>query len=355
MARDKEDFQEGMSPLRAILNNLRNHGTANLKEGYISPPPMNQNVVGSAVSGFTPMSQDQINSTAAQTIGGIPHTNHSGGGAQQQTAPGGADSRGVISSGMHDIGEYLSESLRNYSSGIRQQREAQMQQLGGIESSLFDQMGRMQLQTERDIANRRMQALRSGMPSSQLAVMELQNVQTAQLGAQEMAKEYDMLRMQMGTELAGAEDLYAATLQEQFAQSRTDMAAIEAQRYASDWGAQIRDWAGADTFDNMDFSQRLATFKDMTGLELTRDQEKSIINLMGENPDQPAIERWVEENWGQAIGGFLGASGGAIGGLKLGAVVGSAAGPIGTVVGGIAGLLIGMYGGSKVQSAVTRP
>lgn len=168
-----------------------------------------------------------------------------------------------------DVTGILQDSLRSYSSGIQQQRAAQQAQLGNVESTMYDQLGRSQLQTERDIAQRRIQALRSGMPSSQLAALELQNVQTAQLGAQEMAQQYDQLRMQLGTELAGAEDMYAAEMGTQLAQSRTDLEAIEGQKFASDLDAQMsnlmRNW------DTMTDAERITAIEVMNSPEVEGD------------------------------------------------------------------------------------
>jgi hypothetical protein len=168
----------------------------------------------------------------------------------------------VVQSGMGDMNNIVQDALRNYSTGIQQQRQAQMEQLGTLESGMFDQMGRMQLQSERDIANRRMQALRSGMPSSQLAALELQNVQTAQLGAQQMAQQYDDIRMQLGTELAGAESMMAGDLTREMLQGRVDMEAIDAQRFTADTAAQMRqmfpNWDSMTNLEKMQAIQALS-------------------------------------------------------------------------------------------------
>jgi hypothetical protein len=168
----------------------------------------------------------------------------------------------VVQSGMGDMNNIVQDALRNYSMGIQQQRSAQMQQLGTLESGMFDQMGRAQLASERDIANRRMQALRSGMPSSQLAALELQNVQTAQLGAQQMAQQYDDIRMQLGTELAGAESMMAGDLTRELLQGRVDMEAIDAQRFTADTAAQMRamfpNWDSMTNLEKMQAVQALS-------------------------------------------------------------------------------------------------
>ena len=186
----------------------------------------------------------------------------------------------TVQSGMADMNTLVQQALRNYSAGIQQQRTAQMQQLGTIESGMFDQMGRMQLQSERDIANRRMQALRSGMPSSQLAALELQNVQTAQLGAQQMAQQYDELRMQLGTELAGAEQMMEGDLMREMMQGRVDFEAIDAQRFASDIGAQMREVI--PNWDELSNLERLQAIQAMNNPELLG-SESDFINTMESN------------------------------------------------------------------------
>jgi len=190
-----------------------------------------------------------------------------------------------------DINTLLQNSLRNYSSGIQQQRAAQQAQLGNVESTMYDQMGRAQLQSERDIAQRRIQALRSGMPSSQLAALELQNVQTSQLGAQQMAQQYDQLRMQLGTELAGAEGMFAADINQQQAQSRTDLEAIEGQRFASDLDAQMsnlmRNW------DTMTDAERITAIEIMNSPEVEGDAGAIIRDLNNPPAGTPTSEDLV--------------------------------------------------------------
>ena len=232
--------------------------------------------------------------------------------------------------------------------GIQAQREAMHESLGGIESSLFDQMGRMQLQTEQDIANRRMQALRSGMPSSQLAAMELQNVQTAQLGAQEMAREYDQLRLEMDTALAGAEDMMAHDKFNTLAQGITDMNAIEAQRYAHDLNSQLGDVFG-DSWQDMSVLTKLGMVQAITGVELSQDAKSFLEEIALEGELNPGFWERNKDRVAQFVG-----AGGVMGGVltamavgaKKGATKGMLAGPKGIVagaaVGGAAGLVVSL-------------
>ena len=242
----------------------------------------------------------------------------------------------------------VQQALGFGNAGIQAQREAMHESLGGIESSLFDQMGRMQLQTERDIANRRMQALRSGMPSSQLAAMELQNVQTAQLGAQQMAREYDQLRLEMDTALAGAEDMMAHDKFNTLAQGITDMNAIEAQRYAHDLNAQLGDVFG-DSWQDMSVLTKLGMVQAITGVELSQDAKSFLEEIALEGELNPGF--WERNK--DRVAQFAGA-GGVMGGVitamavgaKKGATKGVLAGPKGivggAVVGGAVGLVVGL-------------
>ena len=163
--------------------------------------------------------------------------------------------------------QIVQDALGFANRGIGAQREAMQQSIGGIESSLFDQMGRMQLQTERDIAQRRMQALRSGMPSSQLAAMELQNIQASQIGAQQMAREYDQMRLDMETQLAGAEDMAAFDMFQTMAQGRTDSQAIDAQKYPSDIGAILEDFMNNPEFEGIERGTLIKMAGTFFGLE----------------------------------------------------------------------------------------
>ena len=242
----------------------------------------------------------------------------------------------------------VQQALGFGNAGIQAQREAMHESLGGIESSLFDQMGRMQLQTERDIANRRMQALRSGMPSSQLAAMELQNVQTAQLGAQQMAREYDQLRLEMDTALAGAEDMMAHDKFNTLAQGITDMNAIEAQRYAHDLNSQLGDVFG-DSWENMSVLTKLGMVQAITGVELSQDAKSFLEEIALEGELNPGFWERNKDRVAQfaAAGGVMGGVLTAMAvGAKKGATKGMLAGPkgivAGVVVGGAAGLLVGL-------------
>ena len=245
--------------------------------------------------------------------------------------------------------QLVQQALGFANRGIGDQREAMQESLGGIESSLFDQMGRMQLQTERDIGQRRMQALRSGMPSSQLAAMELQNVQTAQLGAQQMAREYDQLRMEMDTQLAGAEDMAAYDMFQTLAQGRTDQSAIEAQRFASDLGAQMESLLGAEEWASFDTDQRVMLAQALNGVPPEKLSEHFDKN--------PGAMRRLANTLGNKEDGlteddtdFIKTLGPIAGGVVIGALLG---GPKGAVAGGAAGIIASIVGAFRKSEQET--
>ena len=224
--------------------------------------------------------------------------------------------------------QLIQQALGYSDRAVQQQEAANMQALGAVESSMFDQLGRQQLQTEREIGERRTKALRQGMPSSQLAAMELQNVQTSQLGAQQVAREYDQMRHELATETAGMQDMQRFGMAESLIQGRTDAQAIDAQRYAHDMGAQLEGLVGEEVWSGLGSDQRLAMLTLSMGGELTSDQEDSL-REEGLLPEQePGI-------WDK-IGRDMAINTGA--GVGLGFTV---AGPPGAKVGGVVGAIRG--------------
>lgn len=218
--------------------------------------------------------------------------------------------------------------------GIQARQQAAQGSVDSIESGLFDQMGRMQLNTERDIAKRRMQALRQGMPSSQLAAMELQNIQTAQLGAQEVSREYDQLRTDMATEFAGQDDMLAHDMFEGIRQGRIDLEAIDAQKFATDFGAQMAEAFGEEQWDNLPMSAKLSMLQATTGIEIDKDAKKELDTLLAEGEDIP-------EGFWEKHGARMGA--GAAAGGAAGLIGGPVGGAIGAGAGGVAGLVSSMF------------
>lgn len=216
--------------------------------------------------------------------------------------------------------------------GIQARQQAAQASVDSIESGLFDQMGRMQLNTERDIAKRRMQALRQGMPSSQLAAMELQNIQTAQLGAQEVSREYDQMRTDMATEFAGQDDMLAHEMYDGMRQGRLDLEAIDAQKFATDFGAQMAAAFGEEQWKNLPASAKLSMLQATTGIEINKDAAKELEQELADL-DGKEVPPGFWEKHGMAIGGAT-AAGGAAGlvGGPVGSAVGAGAGGISAII-----------------------
>lgn len=94
--------------------------------------------------------------------------------------------------------------------GTQAKQDASLGALNTIEQDMYRQIGMSQLSTERDIAKRRMQSLRSGMSSGQMAAQEMQNILAAQTGAQQIARNYEQQRMGLMTEFAGQKEMNEA-------------------------------------------------------------------------------------------------------------------------------------------------
>jgi hypothetical protein len=180
------------------------------------------------------------------------------------------------------IKEYL-----NYSdSAIEKQRQAGRDSLNQSTGAMYDALGRMQLQTERDIAKRRTQAQRSGMTSSQLAAYEMQNIMTGQLGAQQIAQQYRQEQSMMESQFAGAEDQTRAALFELLNNNNAQIAAVDAQRYAASAYAQVKElFPGADA-ETQDMLARR-----MLGQELEPNEEKIVNSYLRSVSDGTASSR----------------------------------------------------------------
>lgn len=163
---------------------------------------------------------------------------------KQQTQPQN-EMRNLPTNWNHDL---IQQALGFGNSAIAQQRQATGQAVDRLEGSMYEQVGQQMLQTERDISKRRMQAVRSGMPSSAVAAMELQNLQTAQMGAQQTSREYDQMRTELMREYAGAEDMQAQGMLDLINQNIATAEQIDAQRLPSDWAMQFEE-LGINTED----------------------------------------------------------------------------------------------------------
>ena len=127
----------------------------------------------------------------------------------------------------------VQEALGYGQQANQQQRAAGMASIGAAEQGMMEMIGKMQLQNERAIADRRMKALRSGATSSSLAAMEMQNMQTGQIGAQQIMQDAYQQRMLMEQEYAGKDAMNRQFMFETLNQNTKDVAAIDAQKYSS--------------------------------------------------------------------------------------------------------------------------
>lgn len=150
-----------------------------------------------------------------------------------------ADEKYGIATGYNSqlIQDYLNYSDKS----IGAQRQARQGVVDTSTSMMYDALGRMQLQTERDIAKRRIQAQRSGMTSSGLASLEMQNIMVGQMGAQQLAQQYRMETAGIESEFAGAEDAARAGLFETLNANRGQVAAVDAQRFSASGIEQLRE------------------------------------------------------------------------------------------------------------------
>ena len=194
---------------------------------------------------------------------------------------------GIPTSMNHQL---IQQALGFGDSAIAAQRNAATQSLGRIEQSMYDIIGRNQLQSERDISQRRMQAVRSGMSSSQLAALELQNIQASQIGAQQIAQQYDMQREEMMREFAGAEDLNRQYMAQMLNENMTTASAIDAQRLQFDVGEQFRSALGSDVYDKLSAKEKTALIMMQSGIEIDGSLQKALMQKLGIVDDVPTPE-----------------------------------------------------------------
>lgn len=180
-----------------------------------------------------------------------------------------ADEKYGIATGYNNslIQDYL-----GYAKGsIASKKGASQQSLDASTSMLYDTLGRNQLQTERDIAKRRIMAQRTGMSSSQLAAMEMQNIMVGQLGAKQIADQYRLERAGLETQFAGAEDDIYAGLFETLNANRGQVAAVDAQKFSSSAITQIQ-----EVFPDAPREVQLALVQKFMGYELDSNDQKLI-------------------------------------------------------------------------------
>lgn len=174
----------------------------------------------------------------------------------------------------------IEQALGYGDSAIAAQRQAATNSVNAVEQSMYDILGRQQLQTEKDIIQRRMQATRSGMSSGQLAALELQNIQTSQIGAQQMAQQYDMQRQELMREYAGAEDVNRQYMMEMLNQNMGNAAAIDAQRLQFDVGAQFKGMFGEEAYNSLDAAEKANLALMFSGQEISKDDRNRILGKL---------------------------------------------------------------------------
>lgn len=167
--------------------------------------------------------------------------------------------------------ELISQYLSYADNSVASKRQAGYDQVAANQSLLNEMLGRQQLATERDIANRRIQAQRSGMSSAQLAALEVQNIMAGQLGATQVAQQAMLENAAVKSQFAGAEADTRAALFEVLNTNRSNVAAIDAQKYSASAVSQMR-----ELFPNASEGQLLALAKNYLGIELS-DSDQALI------------------------------------------------------------------------------
>lgn len=178
---------------------------------------------------------------------------------------------------------------------------------------------------EQKIRQRRLQALRSGATSAQLAAQELQTLLAAQQGAQAVAEDYLKQRAAIESQYAGYEYANEIRALEDYAQRMMHAENLQTQydvaRMQTDPSITARYMAesmGYD-WDEMDEEQKARFI---------------VSAVTGESPINLKKDRW----WDVALAG-------AGAGAATGAAIGSIVPGLGTGIGAAAGFLIGGAGG----------
>lgn len=185
-----------------------------------------------------------------------------------------ADEKYGIATGYNS--QLIQDYLQYSDKSIGAQRQARQGVVDTSTSMMYDALGRMQLQTERDIAKRRIQAQRSGMTSSGLASLEMQNIMVGQMGAQQLAQQYRMETAGIESEFAGAEDAARAGLFEILNANRGQVAAVDAQRFSSSIFAQMQDLFPEASREEIEVLSRR-----FMGLETKSKEDKKTLSKIG--------------------------------------------------------------------------
>lgn len=113
------------------------------------------------------------------------------------------------------------------------------------------------------------------MTSAQLAAFEMQNIMAGQLGSQQVAQQALLETAALETQYAGLEAQNQARAFEIMNSNRANVAAIDAQRYASSAISQIK-----ELFPNATPEQLQILARQYLGFDLTADDKKVIKSLI---------------------------------------------------------------------------
>lgn len=181
--------------------------------------------------------------------------------------------------------DLVAQALSAGDAAVAAKRNAAAGVIGNAEQGMYEMLGKMQLQNERSIADRRMQALRSGTTSSGLAALEMQNIQAGQLGATQVMQDSRNERLMMEMEFAGAEQTNRQFMFETLNQNRKDMSAIDAQKYSASQIPGLEDLLPGASPEVI-----LAELKRFNGVELTKAEE----SMLADYKAQVAAEKDAE-------------------------------------------------------------
>jgi hypothetical protein len=165
--------------------------------------------------------------------------------------------------------DIIKEYLGYANAGIGKQRKAAMAASQESQNVMYDTVGKMQLQSERDIMNRRIQAQRSGMTSSQLAAQEMQGIMASQIGMQTINQQYRQEQAEIEAQFAGAEEQTMAGAFELLNANRGNVAAIDAQKYTASGIMQIK-----EEFPEANSEETRILVKDYLGQSLSGSEKK---------------------------------------------------------------------------------
>lgn len=184
----------------------------------------------------------------------------------------------------------IQQALQDGDAGIAAQRQAGMNTINESQQQMYDMLGRMQLQQERQIADQRIAALRSGQTSSQLAAMEMQNLQAGQIGATSILQDARNQRLALEQEFAGKKDMNRYYMLEMLNQNIKDSSAIDAQKFAASGAMQA-----AEALGSSDPELVLRYINAMTGNELDSSALKAIQEILNPTTKKNEVKSKTKE------------------------------------------------------------